>query len=119
MSTKKEDGNSSQSTKRVGEADIKDFEGYPLYPPTDDIYSKLKNENDIDPEQPSQQKTPNEENEENNELDFSDAISDEDLDVPGADLDDAQENIGSEDEENNYYSIGGDAHNDLEEDKGV
>ena len=26
------------------------------------------------------------------------------LDVPGAELDDAQENIGSEDEENNYYS---------------
>jgi hypothetical protein len=29
-----------------------------------------------------------------------------------------QEEIGSEDEENNYYSIGGDNHNDLEEDKG-
>ena len=29
-----------------------------------------------------------------------------------------QENIGTEDEENNYYSLGGDNHNDLEEDKG-
>jgi hypothetical protein len=28
-------------------------------------------------------------------------------------LDDKQEEIGSEDEENNYYSIGGDNHNDL------
>lgn len=27
-----------------------------------------------------------------------------DLDVPGSELDDQQENIGSEDEENNYYS---------------
>lgn len=27
-----------------------------------------------------------------------------DLDVPGSDLDNAQEKIGSEDEENNYYS---------------
>jgi aspartyl-tRNA synthetase len=27
-----------------------------------------------------------------------------DLDVPGSELDDVQENIGSEDEENNYYS---------------
>jgi hypothetical protein len=34
----------------------------------------------------------------------------------GAELDDKQEEIGSEDEENNYYSIGGD-NNDLE-DKG-
>ncbi len=41
----------------------------------------------------------------------------EDLDVPGAELDDADEKIGEEDEENNYYSLGGDDHNDLEEDK--
>jgi len=33
-------------------------------------------------------------------------------------LDDQQESVGSEDEENNYYSLGGDAHNDLEEDNG-
>lgn len=32
----------------------------------------------------------------------------QDLDVPGADLDNAEEEIGSEDEENNYYSIAGD-----------
>jgi hypothetical protein len=37
------------------------------------------------------------------------------LDVPGAELDDSGESIGEEDEENNYYSIGGDNHNDLEE----
>jgi hypothetical protein len=28
------------------------------------------------------------------------------------------EDIGSEDEENNYYSLGGDDHNDLEENQG-
>ena len=39
------------------------------------------------------------------------------LDVPGSELDDANEEIGEEDEENNYYSLGGDDHNDLEEDK--
>lgn len=32
----------------------------------------------------------------------------DDLDVPGAELDDTQEDIGSEDEENNLYSLGGD-----------
>jgi hypothetical protein len=38
-----------------------------------------------------------------------------DLDIPGAELDDQDENIGEEDEENNYYSLGGDDHDDLEE----
>ena len=40
---------------------------------------------------------------------------DEGLDVPGAELDDANELIGEEDEENNYYSLGGDDHSDLDE----
>jgi hypothetical protein len=39
------------------------------------------------------------------------------LDIPGAELDDANEEIGEEDEENNYYSLGGDNHEDLEEDR--
>jgi hypothetical protein len=41
-----------------------------------------------------------------------------DLDVPGSEDDDADEAIGEEDEENNYYSLGGDNHEDLEENKG-
>jgi len=35
---------------------------------------------------------------------------DTDLDIPGSELDDANEEIGEEDEENNYYSLGGDRH---------
>jgi hypothetical protein len=38
-----------------------------------------------------------------------------DLDVPGAELDDRDEEVGEEDEENNYYSLGGDDHADLDE----
>lgn len=38
-----------------------------------------------------------------------------DLDVPGSEDDDAQEQVGSEDEENNSYSLGSDRHRDLEE----
>ncbi len=38
-----------------------------------------------------------------------------DLDIPGTDLDDANEEIGEEDEENNYYSLGGDRHEGGEE----
>ena len=39
----------------------------------------------------------------------------EDLDVPGEELDDANEAIGEEDEENNYYSLGGDDKDGLED----
>jgi hypothetical protein len=42
-------------------------------------------------------------------------VTGEDLDVPGADEDDVNEDIGEEDEENNYYSLGGDNHENLEE----
>ena len=74
-----------------------DFPGYPVYAPNDDIYNKNIVENLY--------------NGSNKDT------SQNDLDVPGSELDDAQEEIGSEDEENNYYSIGGDNHGDLEEDK--
>jgi hypothetical protein len=40
----------------------------------------------------------------------------DDLDVPGSESDDRQEQLGSEDEENNSYSIGSDRHRGLEED---
>ena len=39
-----------------------------------------------------------------------------DLDIPGSELDDENESIGEEDEENNYYSLGGDRHESQEED---
>ena len=45
-----------------------------------------------------------------NEGSFDRNITASDLDVPGADLDDAEEKIGEEDEENNEYSLGGDDH---------
>jgi hypothetical protein len=44
-------------------------------------------------------------------------FSGKDLDIPGSELDDASESVGSEDEENNAYSLGGDNHEDLEEDR--
>ena len=40
---------------------------------------------------------------------------DSDLDIPGSELDDANEAIGEEDEENNYYSLGGSRHDAQEE----
>lgn len=93
--------------------------GYPLYPDSDDIYSQSTEEVDIDPEDIGRRKPNNEGDESDyNEKDFDDDSSGDDLDVPGSELDDDQEDIGNEDEENNYYSLGGDNHNDLEEDQG-
>lgn len=88
------------------------------YPASEDIYVKFKEEKDLNPEDISKKKTTNEKEASLNEKDFKTYNSGSDLDVPGSELDDQQESIGSEDEENNYYSIGGDNHNDLEEDKG-
>ncbi len=94
--------------------------GYPTSPAGEDIYNNQKEEKDIDPEDISKSKHVNETNEldPNNEQDFMDDMAGSDLDIPGSELDDKMEAIGSEDEENNYYSLGGDAHNDLEENQG-
>ena len=93
-------------------------DGYPQYPVNEDIYNKFNKEYDIDPENISKNKDiisidkiPSW-----NEKNFDQDHSGMDLDIPGSELDDDQENIGSEDEENNGYSIGGDNHNDLEQD---
>jgi len=69
----------------------------PIYDKEDDIYSKEEEVSLEDGE--------------------TDITPEGDLDIPGSELDDADENIGEEDEENNFYSIGGDDHNDLEEEK--
>lgn len=93
-----------------------DFLGYPLYPPTDDIYVKGIEESELNPEDISKLKAPNDDNNTPNEKGFKNHMSGDDLDIPGSELDDQQESVGSEDEENNYYSLGGDNHDDLEED---
>lgn len=107
----------NNSKKTVDDSKVPDFL---KYPPSEDIYRQGKKEEDIDPSDPSKMKQtidPSIANE-RNELDFETVKTGKDLDVPGSELDDDLENVGSEDEENNYYSIGGDNHEDLEENKG-
>ena len=41
------------------------------------------------------------------------------LDFPGSELDNSEEKIGSEDEENNYWSLGGENHEDLEQSEDI
>ncbi|WP_294669757.1 hypothetical protein [uncultured Fluviicola sp.] len=95
------------STKKSSKKDGKDqeqFPGYPAYPASEDIYRTDKEEKDLDPENPVRKKS------------FNESSIDKNLDVPGSELDDEQEDTGNEDEENNYYSLGGENHTDLEED---
>lgn len=95
----------------------KELPGYPVYPENEDIYNKSKEEKSVDPENTSQKKELIKKRKagKNNEKDFDEDKSGSDLDVPGSELDDQQESKGSEDEENNYYSLGGDDHSDLDE----
>jgi hypothetical protein len=91
--------------------------GYPSYASRDDIYRKFREEKDINPEEISKNKEQNE-NEKIKALRekyLLDEMCGNYLDIPGSELDDDQEKIGNEDEENNYYSLGGDDHNDLDE----
>jgi hypothetical protein len=99
-------------------ADQEDFEGYPEYPASEDIYHQFKEEKEINPEDPTLPKDMTPAREELNELDMLNDVSGDDLDIPGAELDDDQEDIGSEDEENNHYSLGDDNHEDLEVNRG-
>jgi hypothetical protein len=96
-----------------------DLPGYPLYPVKEDIYNQSTKEEFTESEDPdSLYITSVAHGSGCNEKDFSEDLIGDDLDVPGAELDDQQESVGSEDEENNYYSIGGDDHSDLDETRG-
>jgi hypothetical protein len=71
------------------------------YPSSEDIFNQENKLEDIDLDEISNEKIINQNNHEWKQN--SDKLGD-DLDVPGAELDDEQEEIGSEDEENNFYS---------------
>ena len=110
---------SKQSDDQVKKAETEGiYPDYPPYPPDEDIYNNYSEEREIDPEQPSRLKEPIILSDLINQLDFRKEVSADELDVPGTELDDQQEMLGSEDEENNYYSIGGDNHDDLDEENG-
>lgn len=88
----------TKTIQRRREREDDDLPGYPEYSREDDIYANAEQEEEIDPENTYIRKKPvasykNRRDEE------------DDLDVPGSEFDDEQEEIGSEDEENNFYSL--------------
>ena len=91
---------------KVPDASILDEEqlpGNPVYAAKDDIYTRAKKTGLDEDELPSK------------EAQKKEASLEDELDIPGSELDDADEILGEEDEENNYYSLGGDDHSDLDE----
>ncbi|HEY1869890.1 MAG TPA: hypothetical protein VGG71_02470 [Chitinophagaceae bacterium] len=108
--TKHKIGTTEQKTNADGEKtntnEVNKKFPLPIYNEEDDIYEREKEQPLGDPEKigirtgTGKQKS----------MDLG-------LDVPGSELDDADEFVGEEDEENNYYSLGGDRHEDLEEEK--
>ena len=113
-------GSKSTSSYQVGNIEKYDLQEYTLYPESEDIYNKYKEEEELDPEDISKiKKTSLDDNDASDiDMELNEDVPGSDLDIPGSELDDEQEMLGSEDEENNYYSLGGDDHNDLDEDKG-
>lgn len=114
---KEKSGRSNLTDSQSDKKEENNFQGYPIYPESEDIYTNFQEEENINPEDTSQTKDPNS----NNDLrrrNLDDKPGENDLDIPGSELDDLQEDVGNEDEENNYYSLGGDDHLDLDEDQG-
>jgi hypothetical protein len=100
--------------QQVGNQEKDELEGYPLYPEEEDIFLKGKRNRKLNPddvlnftlpEKPGNKKNPNE-NSVSEDLDLLEVEPDEEV------------QLGIEDEENNYYSLGGDDHIDLEENQG-
>jgi len=102
---------------RAGKDEENNLEGYPSYHEDEDIYKNFQKEENINPEDASKTKESNSSNALRKKA-LDDESGANDLDIPGSELDDPQEDIGNEDEENNYYSLSGDDHLDLEEDQG-
>lgn len=108
-------------SETLSEDDTKPKDEYKgnLYPENEDIYHQMKRDKWVDVEKIVQKKNYVDDGNEKGQppKKLSDDLVDPDLDVPGGELDNALEVIGEEDEENNYFSLGGDNHEDLEEDR--
>lgn len=98
----------------INPSDKTKLTGYPYYPENEDIYNR-DIETEIDPEKLAEKPLKSETGADDvlkkvstrhlTDLGDDPAAG---LDVPGSEMDDVEEKAGNEDEENNYYSLGGD-----------
>jgi hypothetical protein len=88
-------------------------EGYPLYPEEEDIYMKAKKDRKLNPDVVTSFALPKGPA---NKQSLNEDLLEENLDLLEFEPDD-EVKLGIEDEENSYYSLGGDDHIDLEENR--
>lgn len=99
----------------------KDTKGYPSYPKSEDIYQQHEAEEEIDPNDPAEEKDETDSNAKRqlplDKLVEKDNLKAkvEGLDIPGENLEETDDAMGDVDEENQYYSLGGERHEGLEE----
>ena len=77
------------SESQAGNKEENLFLGYPIYPDSEDIYKNF-HEEDLNPEDTSKTKVPNSNNVFRRK-DMDDVFSENDLDIPGTELDNLQE----------------------------
>lgn len=89
--------------KSIEQEEEMQMPGYPVYPASDDILNNKQTQFDINVENLSES---TEQHQDKIIIDDAliDSVMDTNFDIPGTELDDKDEAIGSEDEENNFYS---------------
>jgi len=80
---KQKDNEANLSKEQNANKNKNNHTGHPLYPTKEDIYSKWKEEKNINPEDVSKIKLPTAEEDTNNEKNLLDDISESDLDALG------------------------------------
>jgi hypothetical protein len=110
---KKSENYTDQSLQQDINKENNEPEGYPLYPESEDIYIKFKKNKNLDPEEISKIKVV-EVLGKVNEKDYKDDFTGSNMEIQGSALDESEEVVEIEDEENNYLSLRGEDHTDLE-----
>jgi hypothetical protein len=96
-----------QSKDKRTPREVKDDNERLTYPPYEDIYNQAEEMHEVDPDDISKLKAPNQKPGTKNEKDFEEAKSGSDLDIPGTEK--GEKDLPNvEDEENDFYSLGAD-----------
>jgi hypothetical protein len=93
------------------------YMGYPTFPFEQNVAQKLQEEINVASLNAMSFQGLDKNLKKLNEQNQSGDCNGNDMDIPETELDNTDEAMGSEDEENNHYSLGGDNHNDLGENK--
>ncbi len=92
----------NDNKKKSEDKEKQEFPGYPLYPASEDVFNRGLIVEDIDPDDITKLKAPNEDPDAPNEKNYFNDITGGDLDIPGDETDELSSGGGIEDEENSF-----------------